>query len=107
MSAALDVRHRGADIVATIRGDIDSANAGSLLAAIERSITIRTPRAYLDISDVDYLDSAGVHVIFRLARQLAERSGELVVVAPPESIAGAALRHAGATSAFSVCTAVP
>ncbi|UTI65192.1 STAS domain-containing protein [Paraconexibacter antarcticus] len=106
--ATLDFRHPPDGTVVTVRGDVDSANANALLAAIERRLfTGRDARAILDISDVDYFDSAGVNLVFRLARRLAGYGSELVVVAPPTSIAGAALRHANAGSAVVVADAVP
>lgn len=107
IGATLDIQHRDDSAVVVVHGDLDSANAALLLTEIERRITARRPRAILDISDLDYFDSAGVHLVFRLARQLAERGGELVVVAPTGSIAGSALRHAGADSAFAFVDAVP
>lgn len=106
--ATFDFHHPPDGTVVTVRGDVDSANAAALLAAIERRIFAgHDARAILDISGVDYFDSAGVNLVFRLARQLAGYGGELVVVAPPASIAGAALRHANAASAFTVADEVP
>lgn len=108
IGAMLDFRHPPDGTVVTVRGDVDSANAAALLTAIERRIFAgHDVRAVLDISGVDYFDSAGVRLVFKLARQLAGYGGELVVVAPPTTIAGAALRHANAGAAFTVAAEVP
>lgn len=107
IGATLDIEPRPDSTVATIRGGVDSTNAAPLLKAIEQCITVRRPRVILDISDLDYFDSAGVYLVFRLARQLTERGGELVVVAPATSIAGSALHHASADSALTLAASVP
>jgi anti-anti-sigma factor len=39
----------------------------------------------LDLSELAFLDSAGIHCLFRLARSLTQRGGELRLVVPPEA----------------------
>lgn len=89
----LSLRH-GA-VIARVTGEIDMSNAGWLL----ESITDFTPNTslgvVLDLSDVDYVDSAGIHMLYRLGESLRNRGQSLRVVIPPRSTAADALRLAG------------
>jgi anti-sigma B factor antagonist len=82
-------------VVARLTGEIDLSNANS----IERAIAEATPNQalglILDVSALDYLDSAGIHLIYKLREQLRARGQTLRLVIPPESHANDALRLAG------------
>lgn len=75
--------------VATLEGEVDMGNAEDLKAALLASVTNHAPGLVLDLAGTTYLDSAGVHVVFDLARKLHARQQELRVVVP----AGAAIRR--------------
>jgi anti-anti-sigma factor len=49
----------------------------------------------VDLSSVDYVDSAGIHLLYRLAENLRNRGQTLRAVIPPDSPASDALRLAG------------
>jgi anti-sigma B factor antagonist len=70
--------------VARVTGDIDLANAprarDDLLA-----IAADAPGLVLDLTAVAYLDSAGVKILFQLARDLRRRDQTLVVTVPTGS----------------------
>jgi anti-sigma B factor antagonist len=82
-------------VVARLTGEIDLSNADS----IERAIAEATPNhvlgLILDVSALDYLDSAGIHLIYKLREKLRARGQTLRLVIPPESPANDALRLAG------------
>ena len=82
-------------VVARLTGEIDLSNADS----IERAIAEATPNhvlaLVLDVSALDYLDSAGIHLIYKLREKLRARGQTLRLVIPPESPANDALRLAG------------
>ena len=82
-------------VVARLTGEIDLSNADS----IERAIAEATPNhvlaLILDVSALDYLDSAGIHLIYKLREKLRARGQTLGLVIPPESPANDALRLAG------------
>jgi anti-anti-sigma factor len=61
----------GLDLSTVARWEADVAKA----AATSRTIV-------LDLSEVDFLDSAGVHGLFRMLSTLEDRGKRLVVVAP-------------------------
>jgi anti-anti-sigma factor len=51
----------------------------------------------LDLSDVDYLDSAGIHFVFTLRENVRTRGQEMRMVVPTSSPVNDALRLAGAS----------
>lgn len=83
---------RDADAVrVAIVGEVDLSNAADL----ERSFEDATSGAavvVVDLTPVTYLDSRGIRLLVQLARRLRAADAELSVIAPPESIAGGALR---------------
>ena len=60
----------------------------------------------VDLSEVTFLDSAGLHVLFRLARRLAERGATLAVVVPPGSPVRRVVEIAYVEGAAEVCASV-
>jgi anti-sigma B factor antagonist len=82
-------------VVARLTGEIDLSNADG----IERAIAEATPNhalaLVLDVSALDYLDSAGIHLIYKLREHLRARGQALRLVIPTDSPANDALRLAG------------
>jgi anti-sigma B factor antagonist len=85
-------------LVAQVTGDIDMSNADDLGAALTDAISNDLLGAVLDLSALDYLDSAGVQLIYTLRERLRARGQELSLVIADGSQVAAALRLAGATS---------
>ena len=81
--------------VARLTGEIDLSNAGSIESAITESTPNRALALILDVSALDYLDSAGIHLIYRLREKLRARGQSLRLVIPADSPANDALRLAG------------
>jgi anti-anti-sigma factor len=75
--------------IARLRGDVDLARKDRLAAALAAVVTPPDRGLVLDLSEVDYIDSAGVHLLHELMLALDERGQTLRVVAPP----GAAVRR--------------
>lgn len=69
-----------------VDGAIDLATAPRVEAEILAAIGNQAATVTVDLTNVDYLDSAGLRLIFRLATRLAELRTELEIVAPPGSI---------------------
>lgn len=72
--------HNGV-IVATVRGEVDVSN----VAQIGREL-MEVPNEALglvvDLDQIDYLDSAGIALLYELHLRLERRAQSLVVVAP-------------------------
>jgi anti-anti-sigma factor len=77
-----------------VRGEVDAANADALREALELRVDQPARGVVLDLTDVRYIDSAGVQLLFRLRRRLEERSGTLHLVVPPGSPVEDTLRYA-------------
>jgi anti-sigma B factor antagonist len=91
-----DVRFEtiGRVIVARLEGEIDMSNAGEVGAAITGRVTSDAVAVVLDLGAVDYLDSAGIHVVFELRERLSRRGQEIRLVVPSGSPIATALHYA-------------
>jgi anti-anti-sigma factor len=82
-------------LVVTLLGEVDMSNGPELVAAIGTAATNELAGVILDLSDVEYLDSAGIHLVFTLRENLRTRGQDLRLVVPEDSPVSDALRLAG------------
>jgi anti-anti-sigma factor len=82
-------------VVARLEGEIDMSNADDLGAAITARVSSEALALVLDLAAVDYLDSAGIHVLFDLRERLTRRGQQIRLVLGPESPIATALEYAG------------
>jgi anti-sigma B factor antagonist len=68
--------------VVELDGDIDLARAPALREELRRGVGNEDSGLVVDLSEVRYLDSAGVNALFELAADLAARRLRLAVVVP-------------------------
>jgi anti-sigma B factor antagonist len=80
--ARLETRSEGGAIVANVAGELDISNASDLGSALESAVPQRALGLVLDLSDTTYIDSAGIHLLFRLGGRLTRRRQQLRVVVP-------------------------
>jgi anti-sigma B factor antagonist len=81
-------------VVASLRGEIDMSNAGELGETIGRALTNDALALVLDLTGVEYVDSAGIHVIYDLHERLRTRGQDIRVVIAPDALIAEALRLA-------------
>jgi anti-anti-sigma factor len=81
-------------VVASIRGEVDMSNAGELGNAIGRRLSNDALALVLDLTAVEYIDSAGIQVIYELHARLSDRGQAVRVVIAPGALIGEALRLA-------------
>jgi anti-anti-sigma factor len=93
--ADLQISSRDGIVIARVLGEIDSSNAGELRAAVTEATPNGALGVVLDLSGVSYVDSAGIHLIYRLGEALRNRGQTLRVVIPPDSPTSDTLRLAG------------
>lgn len=74
---------QGEVVVVAVAGDVDSSNAADLRRAIYERVSPGATVLVVDLSETAYLDSAGVELIFELARRLTARRQALRIVAVP------------------------
>lgn len=76
----------GRYIVLTMRGYLDAHTVNEFEAHMDRSIEEGTLHYLIDISDLNYISSAGIGAIMSLTQRLRHAKGELVLVRPNEQV---------------------
>jgi anti-sigma B factor antagonist len=69
-------------IVARLTGELDIAGAESTGRRLAEAIPSSARGVVVDMSDLAFIDSSGVSMLFALARRVGSRRQELRVVAP-------------------------
>lgn len=72
-------------LVARITGEVDGSNAVELGRALGERLPSSAQGLVLDLSSVAYLDSAGIELLFGLARRLGDRRQRLRLGVPARS----------------------
>jgi anti-anti-sigma factor len=80
--AGFEFEQRDGVLIASVDGEIDSSNAAELRLALSERLPSASSALVLDLSNVTYLDSSGVHLLFDLGRRLAARRQALRLVVP-------------------------
>jgi len=81
----IKVEQRGSFFVACLQGDIDAANAGQVRDELAGIADGHVRGLILDLSEVAYLDSAAIEMLFRFSERLRQRRGSLQLVIPHDS----------------------
>ena len=100
--AEMKVTSHEGQVEIVLRGEIDLENAAGVGEMIQAAILNRTTAARIDLSDVSYIDSAGLHVLFELAARLPTLQITLELVAPPGTQARRVMELSGLTSVVTV-----
>ena len=93
MTSVTVERHDGELVVIALHGDIDLDNTRVLREQILGVLPNTTVGAVLDLSDVAYLDSAAIRLLFELASTTRGHRQALRVAVPPGSLAREVLGH--------------
>jgi anti-anti-sigma factor len=102
-SAHITVEHHDDELVAiTLHGEIDLDNARGLREKILAALPNTTVGAVLDLSDVAYLDSAAIRLLFELASTTEGHGQALRIVVPPGSLTREVLAHVALDSAVPI-----
>ena len=91
----LKLEARDGIVYAIVAGDIDMSNVQQIREALGRATTNQALGLVLDLSGVDYMDSAGIHLIHSLGSHLRSHGQKLALIIPPDSVINDALRLAG------------
>lgn len=95
MLADVDISVQETVVIARLTGEIDLSNALGVEEAIASSTPNHAVTVVVDLTGLDYIDSAGIQLIYQLREQLSVRGQELKLVMSPDSPAADALRMAG------------
>jgi anti-anti-sigma factor len=80
------VRRDGSVPVCEVRGELDASNVEHVREQIIGAAVSEAPGMVIDLTDTTYLDSAGVRILFELARRLRSRRQELRIAVPDDGI---------------------
>lgn len=95
---------QGPVLVARLVGDIDASNSKQVRTRIFEFLTNDQLGLVLDITGVQYIDSAGTRTLFDLSRGLAERGQHMRVIAEEDSTTARLLKIVGIDSSAPMCT---
>ena len=93
-------------VVSTVTGEVDLSNATRICDAIGEATPNTALGVVLDLSRVGYLDSAGIHLIYRLRENLRARGQKLMLAIPADSPVQDSLRLAGVTQYLPIAPSV-
>jgi anti-anti-sigma factor len=92
-----DVRFMTRDeaVIAHLTGQVDLSNADDLARMMEEAAPNDALGIIVDLTEVTYLDSAGIRLIFRLRESFRARGQKLELIIAEGSPVGDALRLSG------------
>ena len=84
--ADLDTKVRDGVLVASLEGELDLSNIGAIRSSVLREIGNELLGLVVDLTGVEYLDSAGIQALYELREHLAARGQEMRLVVPDDSV---------------------
>ena len=80
----VEIEEREGDdvVVARLTGELDIAGADATGKRIAEAVPSSARGVVVDMTDLEFIDSSGVSMLFSLARRVGSRRQELRVVAP-------------------------
>src|SRR5579875_114766 len=91
----VNIESREGIVYARIAGDVDMSNVQQIRDALGRATPNQALGMVLDLTEVDYLDSTGIHLIHTLQAGLRSHGQKLALIIPEDSVINDALRLAG------------
>lgn len=85
-TAELQVERDGEIVVARVGGDIDIARVETLRTELVADLSNHDTALVVDMTGSNYLDSAGVNMLFELAEALDRRQIKIAAVIPQDGI---------------------
>ena len=87
----VEVREDDGVVVASVSGELDLSNSPATGDAIEAALPSSARSLVVDFTQLTFLDSSGVAMLFRLVRRLGDHRQQLHVVAPAGEAVGRVL----------------
>ena len=99
-----DVRIERVDktVVAVLKGEVDMSNAASVRLQIANSVTPDDDALLVDLSELAFIDSAGLHALIEMGTVLEERRQQFLLCVPRGSTIERAIEIIGLPRAVSV-----
>ena len=83
----MSVRIHGGCTIVSVSGEVDLSNVSNLLQGIDEALTLSPEGFAIDLSEVTYIDSAGVAAIMSAYRRIYP-SGRLAIVTADRNVKG-------------------
>ncbi|HYZ36146.1 MAG TPA: STAS domain-containing protein [Pseudonocardiaceae bacterium] len=83
--ATVRTNAEGGSLRITLSGEIDLANAATVENEIFAAVPHHPSPVLVDLTDLDYMDSVGVRILFELAARLQELGSVLTLLVPLDS----------------------
>jgi anti-sigma B factor antagonist len=80
------VRHQGTTTAIEVHGERDLAGSPSIRQTISRAMEDLPECIVLDVSQVEFMDSTGLHAAIELTKRSAAQNTRLVIIPGPEPI---------------------
>jgi anti-sigma B factor antagonist len=77
---------QGTTMVIELAGELDLASATAVRQAMASAVTRRPERILLDLSQLAFIDSSGLHATIELAQRSAAQNVRLVIIPGPRAI---------------------
>jgi anti-anti-sigma factor len=89
------IDHRDDVVIARVTGELDIAVSSDTERSIGDAVPTTARALVVDFSELDFIDSSGVAMLFGLARRLGSRRQGLHLVAPKQGTVGRVLDIVG------------
>jgi anti-anti-sigma factor len=93
-------------LLARLTGDLDLSNLHAVHTALLDAMPNDALGLVVDLAGVEFLDSSGVEMLFRLERSLAIRQQRFAVAIRPDATVRRALELSGAPAEMALCPSV-
>jgi anti-sigma B factor antagonist len=100
--AEVRIEREDQTVVAVLTGEVDMSNAASVRQQIAESVTPDDDTLLVDLSQLSFIDSAGLHALIELGTVLDERRQQLLLCVPHGSTTARAIEIVGLPRAVSV-----
>ena len=98
----LDLERIDRVAVAVLSGEVDMSNATPVRQRIAGFVTPDDDALILDLSDLSFIDSAGLHAVFGLSAVLDEKRQRLLLIVPQGSQVARTLQVVGMPGTISM-----
>jgi len=79
----IEIEERGDVVLARLTGELDIAGATRTGERFAEAVPTSATGLVVDLTDLEFIDSSGVSMLFGLARRLGSRRQQIRVAAPP------------------------
>jgi anti-sigma B factor antagonist len=79
---SVDVREQGTTRIVAIEGEMDISSVEDVRLAVDRALRARPETLLVDLSELAFCDSTGVHLVVQTHRRATTQDTRLLVVPP-------------------------